>query len=80
MVDRPSAGRAVFLDELDNVERLLRFNPELGMVHAVQRSGAIRRILLEKTAYHLYYRYNPRHGELVVLAVWGATRGHTPKL
>jgi hypothetical protein len=28
----------------------------------------------------LYYRYSARHNEVVILAIWGATRGHDPRL
>src|SRR5215831_5591885 len=41
--DNRPAAPSLFLDELDKVEHLLRSNPELGIVYAVHRSGAIRR-------------------------------------
>lgn len=78
--DNRPAARSLFLDEIEQAEQMLRANPELGIVYTVKRSGAIRRLLLRKTEYHLYYRYTAHRNKLVVLAVWGATRGHTPKL
>lgn len=78
--DNRPAARLLFLDELEKAEQMLRADPELGIVYTVQRSGAIRRLLLGKTEYHLYYRYTAHRNELVVVAVWGATRGYTPKL
>ena len=44
----------------------------LALSYTVQRPGTIRRLLLGKTEYHLYYRYIAHLHKLVVLAVWGA--------
>jgi plasmid stabilization system protein ParE len=76
---RPSA-RSLFLDELSRAEQLLRTNPEVGIVYIVQRSGAIRRILLIESEYHLYYRYVPSRSEIQIIAIWGAIRGRGPRL
>lgn len=77
--NRPSA-RSLFLDELGKAERVLRSNPEVGIVYTVQKSGAIRRVLLIESEYHLYYRYVPSRSEILVVAIWGATRKHGPRL
>jgi plasmid stabilization system protein ParE len=76
--NRPAA-RSVFLDELDGAERLLRANPEAGKFYASARNGVVRRVLLEQTENHLYYRYRPDRDELVVLMVWGAPRARGPR-
>jgi hypothetical protein len=70
----------MFLDEVDQVELMLRTNPEIGIVYAAHKSGFIRRVLLPRTEYHLYYRFRADRDELMVLSVWGATRGRAPKL
>ncbi len=77
--NRPSA-RALFLDELASVERLLRENPTFGAVYSPHKSRVVRRVLLSGTQKHLYYRYRSDRDELTVLAVWGARRGRGPRL
>ena len=77
--NRPSA-RALFLDELAAVERLLREDPTFGAVYEEHTSGMVRRVFLSGAQKHLYYRYVGSRDELTVLAVWGARRGRRPKL
>ena len=81
--NRPST-HSKFSDELDRAERLLRENPEIGIVCAVDRNGNIRRILLSETEYHVYYRYRADRDEIIVLHVWGllavAARGSERQL
>jgi plasmid stabilization system protein ParE len=78
--DNRPAARSLFLDELGRAERLLRENPELGIVYVAHKSGAIRRVLLIESEYHLYYRYVPSRSEILVVAIWGAARGRGPRL
>jgi len=70
----------MFVDELADVEALLRSNPDAGIVYARHRTGDVRRLLLAGSAHHLYYRYRSDRDELVVLTVWGAPRERGPKL
>jgi len=77
--NRPEA-RSLFLDELSGAERLLRGTPEAGIVYAAHATGDVRRVLLRRADYHLYYRYQASRDELVVLMVWGAAREHGPRL
>jgi plasmid stabilization system protein ParE len=53
--DNRSEARSLFLDELDAAVRLLRDHPEAGLVYAAHRSGFIRRVLLSRVDFHLYY-------------------------
>ncbi len=78
-VNRPAAP-SLFLDELAAAETLLRTSPRVGRVYAVHRVGIVRRLVLEKTRHHLYYRYRSDIDELVVLVVWGSPREQGPKL
>lgn len=79
MENRPAAS-SMFLDEMENAERLLRSNPEAGTIYAAHHTGVIRRVLLASTKHHLYYRYRADKNEIVVLTVWGAPRERGPKL
>jgi plasmid stabilization system protein ParE len=70
----------LFLDELASAERALRANPLLGVVYEPRGGAHVRRVLLLRSKRQLYYRYRADRDELVVLAVWGATRERGPKL
>lgn len=76
---RPTAG-SLFLDELGKAEQMLLANPEVGIVYTAHRSGPIRRLLLIRSGYHLYYRYVPLRSEILVVTICGATRGRGPRL
>jgi hypothetical protein len=74
---RSSPG--LFEAELDaTLERVL-FSPKLGMVYE-QRDvdDTVYRVLMQRTRHHIYYVLR---GEVIfVVSVWGATKGHGPKL
>jgi hypothetical protein len=77
--NRPHA-RLLFLDELEAAERHLRTAPITGQIYGYRKNRLIRRWLLEKTEYHVYFSVN-RNAQLVMLhSVWGARRGRGPKL
>jgi plasmid stabilization system protein ParE len=71
--------RDLFVRELAEAEVGLRAAPQ-GEIWRQRGVGVIRRWLLPKTGYHLYYRYDAEKNYLLVVAVWGATRGRGPKL
>jgi len=77
--NRPSSP-GLFLEELYEVERRLRDSPTLGVVYAAHKSGLVRRVLLARTKRHVYFRFRAERDELVVLAVWGASRAKGPRL
>lgn len=54
--------------------------PQLGSPWPTERRPRLKRLLLEKTQYHVYFEVNERKGEIQILTVWGARRGRTPKL
>ena len=70
----------LFLQELTEVERQLTAFLESGELWRIRQKRTIRRWLPEKTVQHLYYVYRPEREEVLVLALWGARRGRTPKL
>jgi len=69
---------SLFLDELETAFALIASAPNVG--HPYRRSpvGGTRRILLTRSRYHVYYA--PLDDELVILAVWHASRGSGPPL
>lgn len=71
-------SRELFADELLVALDRIRRDPVLGPVYRVVRGLEQRRLLMPKTAHHVYYRID---GEsLLILTVWGARRGRPPRL
>ena len=63
----------LFLAELEQMLAAVALMPTLGAQARSRRARGVRRILLPRTRYHLYYRV--RDGAIEVLAVWHAKRG-----
>lgn len=72
--------KALFAREFLVAIRHLRAAPETGTLYTVRRGRAIRRWLMPKTEYHVYYRFDRERDLLVIYSVWGARRGRGPKL
>ena len=68
----------LFLDEFGAALDRLATAPSTGMVYVGSRREGLRRILLPRTRYHVYYV--DQHDRVVVMAVWHATRGAAPRL
>jgi hypothetical protein len=70
----------LFDDELHAAVETLKLQPMLGPVYRAVDGEVVRRVLLPKTAQHLYYVVDETNGMVVVYTVWGARRGRGPKL
>jgi hypothetical protein len=77
--NRPEA-LLLFLDELAAAERFLSTAPISGQIYGYRKNRLIRRWLLEKTEYHLYFSVNREAQVIMLHSVWGARRGRGPKL
>ena len=67
----------LFEQELAEAFHMLGAAPGVGRRYAF--SGAkVRRVLLRRTRNHVYYVEEP--GRVLVVAVWGAVKGHGPDL
>ncbi len=65
--------------ELRDVLSLVATAPSLGAVARDGRLGEVRRVLLRRTRYYVFYRAQISKGDLEVLAVWHARRRpHVP--
>jgi plasmid stabilization system protein ParE len=60
--------------ELRSVLALLAEAPMLGAVARDARIKDVRRVLLRRTRYYVYYRAKAEEGRLEVLALWHASR------
>jgi plasmid stabilization system protein ParE len=70
---------SLFEEELAATIGLIRSDPGLGRVYRVVGTMVQRRILMPKTAHHLYYRLEGPD-LILVLSVWGARRKRGPNL
>ena len=68
----------LFADELARALAELVMLPDLGTASTDPRLPGVRRLLLARTQYLLYYRVADE--SLVVLAVWHTKRGNRPPL
>jgi len=76
---RPAAP-GLFLDELEAAEQHLASSPVSGQAYSYRKSRLIRRWLLEKTEYHVYFSVDREADVVIIHSVWGARRGRGPKL
>jgi len=71
-VNRPAAPHAI-REELAKARDLLARNPEAGP--AAEDHPGIRRLLLARVSYHLYYRVNRAARQIEIVAFWHTRRG-----
>jgi plasmid stabilization system protein ParE len=70
----------LFDEEFEQALGHLEAAPESGRPLRRRRGQRIRRWLLPKSRYHVYYSYDPRTDVLEILRIWSAARGHNPAL
>lgn len=73
-----AAATDLFLDELSEAFELIANMPQLGHLYRASPIAHVRRLLLPRSRYHVYYVV--RSNEVLVLAVWHARRGFGPPL
>ena len=78
--DRRPAAPDLFRQELSRAFARLATVPATGAVFESAAVPGSRRILLPRSRYHLYYTMHADRGEVLVRAVWHASRGQRPKL
>jgi plasmid stabilization system protein ParE len=70
---RPAAPDAI-TDEVAKALDVLRPAPEAGVLVTGASLSGLRRVFLERSDYHLYYRINVRRSRITVIALWHARR------
>ena len=78
IANRPKAPE-LFEEEVDRGLAFLAEAPLMGAHVSLRRPG-MRRLLLRKSRYHLYYTIDETAGVVEVRAVWHTSRGKTPRL
>jgi plasmid stabilization system protein ParE len=77
--NRPAAP-SLFTDELEELFEHIRTIPGAGVRWPTPKRPTLRRILMERTGNHIYFRVDEAKGVVHVIAVWGAPRERGPKL
>jgi hypothetical protein len=73
-------AKRLFAQEFLAAIRHLRTSPETGALYGRRRGRIIRRWLMPKTEYQVYYRFDREQNLLVIYSVWSARRGRGPTL
>jgi plasmid stabilization system protein ParE len=66
--------------ELRAAAMMLAELPNTGPPYLLARQAGVRRLLLRKSCYHLYYRIDRERGEVYILALWHTARKRPPRL
>jgi plasmid stabilization system protein ParE len=74
--NRPAAPE-LFTDELEWALRALGDTPSLGVTYKAG-AMAVRRLLLRRTHYHVYFEQESER--IYVVAIWSAYRGRGPRV
>jgi len=68
----------IFVTEFEEALRVLALLPGSGTPYSQAGVAGLRRIYLRKVSCHIYYTFD--ENEVVVRALWGAFRGHGPRI
>jgi len=74
------AAPMLFVDELLGALELLEDAPDLGGRYRRAKVPGLRRLLLPRSRYHVYYVHDLAAQGVVLLAVWAAVRRAGPRL
>jgi len=77
--NRPAAPTLVAA-EFESAVQQLSVHPDSGRPHEEGSRADVRKLLLPRTRYHLYYETDHGHGLVTILAVWQVSRGQGPNL
>jgi len=77
-VENRPAAPDLFVDELGAAIRKLESAPRIGARYEAPGFREIRRVLLPRTRYHLYYTVDEDARLVRVHAIWHLSRGNRP--
>ena len=75
-----TAAPDLFHDELAATLEMLRPVPNSASPYKHRRIQGLRRTLMQRTRYHLYFTYHEDRTLIFVHAIWHAVRGRGPRL
>ena len=70
----------MFSRELEAAVRLLEISPLIGKPYTEAPVPEVRRLLIGRSRYHVYWEVDAASHAVTVLAVWHARRGQGPRL
>jgi plasmid stabilization system protein ParE len=79
-LENRSKAPTAFSEEVDRGFELARMWPSAGEPVEHSRLKGVRRILLARIRYHLYYCASPETETVEILALWHTSRGSLPPL
>lgn len=77
--NRPAAPD-LFWRELEAAIELLRTSPALGPIYAPSPVPGVRRVLIGRSRYHVYWEIDAATRTVTITAVWHAERGSGPPM
>jgi len=78
--DNRPAAPSLFEDELTEALALLVEQPNAGKPAPRPDYPKLRRLVMRRTRYLIFYEYNAESGEVLVRRIWSALRGRPPRL
>ncbi len=75
-----SAAPFALVEDLERAFELVAAQPGIGARARNAKKEGVRRLLLSRTDYHLYYQVNAEAGRIEILALWHAHRGREPSI
>jgi plasmid stabilization system protein ParE len=78
-LNRPKAPNAI-REDLERASSFIAVQPQAGARARNANLPGVRRLLLARTRYHLYYRQIEAPKRMEVLAFWHASRGSNPPI
>lgn len=79
VANRPAAPD-LFIQELEAASRRLTSSPKATAVYRSLNGREIRRTLLLRSRYHMYFEVNEIERLVVIVAIWHVSRGRAPTL
>jgi plasmid stabilization system protein ParE len=77
--NRPSVPD-LFDDEMEAVLERLAEAPKTGLSYRIVRNQLIRRVLMARCSYNVYFEIQDEPALVRIVAVWHAARGRGPQL
>jgi plasmid stabilization system protein ParE len=77
--NRPNA-QDLFARELEAAFARIAATPMVAAVYRETEGRTIRRLLMPRTSYHVFFKVSEWEQQVHVLAVWHAARGRGPRL
>jgi hypothetical protein len=78
-IHRPAAPE-LLREELAATLAIVRSSPNAAKAYPFSPIPDLRRALMPRTRYHLYFTFHEQRALIFVHALWHASRGHGPKL